>query len=627
MINSQQINVLPQQVIEKIAAGEIIERPASVVKELLENSIDAGASFINITIEDAGFSLIKISDNGCGMDQNNIQKCLLPHSTSKIFKAEDLFSISTMGFRGEALASIAAVSRLTVVSNSTNESMGYSILSDGHGLSTVTPIQHTKGTTITCRDLFFNVPARKKFMKSRKAERIAITRILEQHVISFPSIHFTFKADGKRVFELPQVDTLPMRIAQLAGAEFTKKLICCSGETRDMSVNIYISDPQDAKARPRYQALYVNLRRVDNDSVTFAVYKAFSQFISASLKPSWFCFLDVDPSRVDINIHPTKQKIKFDDEKSLFSFIFKSVHDSVSKCLNVKSELTNTPIEDETHLANITNKESVENKPWTSSASAPLTENKESILKEKNTTINNYSSPQKTENDSEQIALSFMSVFNDKEFKSKETSEQKDDTFKITGKDWNLIPCYQIHKRFILAPIKNGILLIDQHAAHERVLYEEALEDLKRGQAESQRLLFPITFDLSSSEKDIVISNIEYFNSLGFDVQDFGGHTIAVSAMPTTGFMKTSDIENAIREFVTNLIEEKDKELLSHPQKRFAASFACGSAIKFGLELKQEEMNMLINNLFATKNPYICPHGRPTLIRISLEELTRRFLR
>ncbi len=627
--NTAKIHLLDESVIQKIAAGEVIERPASVAKELVENAIDAGASFIDIIIEDAGFSSIQVVDNGLGMGPDDIQKCLLRHATSKISSAEDLFSISSMGFRGEALASIAAVSRMSVASSNTDDGLGNTIASEGGAVSEIAPAQHTRGTTITCRDLFFNVPARKKFMKSRKAERMALLKLLEQLVLSFPSIHFTCTTEGKRSFDLPQVDTPHMRIAQLAGTDFAKKLIYCSGEIPDMSVEIYLSDPQNATARPRYQNLYVNLRRVDNDSVLYAVREAFSRFITSHLKASWFCFLEIDPSRMDVNIHPTKQKIKFDDEKALFSFIFRTVHSSISQALNVDESLERKAVEpfpppEESSIADTKVKGL---HPAADGGRDISTGSANNDIKVAGKDVKKYISSDKILEGSRQTSLSFLSVFDGKEIIEKGIENGDTKSVELTDRPWNLIPCYQIHKMYILAPIKNGVVLIDQHAAHERILYEEALEDIKRGKGESQRLLFPVTFDMSVTEKEVVLASRDYFNALGFDVQDFGGHTLAVSAMPTTGFMKSSNVEEAVREVVHNLIEEKDKEILSAPQKRFAASFACGAAIKFGQELKQEEMNLLLNNLFATKNPYICPHGRPTLVRISLEELSRRFLR
>ncbi len=624
--NTRHIQVLPPSVVEKIAAGEVVERPASVVKELVENSLDAGATRIEIQIEDAGFSLIKISDNGHGMGSEDLQKSLLPHATSKIEDADDLFAIASMGFRGEALASISAVSRVTITTSDTNHGEGYSLSSEGGTLSEIIPVQQTRGTTITCKDLFFNVPARKKFMKSRRAERMAITRMLEQLVIPFPAVHFTYYAEGKSVLDVPEVASPHERIAQITGTEFAKKLIRCSGENGDMSATIYISDPQEARPRPPYQSLYVNLRSVENDSVLYAIREAFSRFIASNLRPCWFCILDVDPAKVDVNIHPTKQKIKFDDERGLFSFIYKSVHGSIAGAIDIAPELV-TEEESESPSGNDESSATSLYQKQQASAASVQEESEKGLNLFGNISASKHKTKSVDQHEAEQTALSFMALAKEQKSGLSELEQNHDDPLPTPNEGWALLPCYQIHRMYILAPIKQGIVIIDQHAAHERILYEEALEDLKKGKSESQRLLFPIIFDMIPVEKEVLLASRDYFNTLGFDVQDFGGKSVAVSSMPATGFLTSSTIEEAIREMVTSLLEEKDKELLSNPEKRFAASFACGAAIKFGKELKKEEMHTLINSLFAAQNPYICPHGRPTLIRITLDELTRRFLR
>lgn len=622
------IQLLTKSVIEKIAAGEVIERPASVVKELIENSIDSGASKIDIIIEDGGYSLIKVIDNGFGMNIDDIQKCLLRHSTSKISSSNDLYSIVTMGFRGEALASIAAVSRFSVTSCPSNDGLGYSISSEGGNSSNTIPVSHIKGTTVTCKDLFFNVPARKKFMKSQKAERIAVVRLLEHLSISFPSIHFKLTIDGNLCFHVPQVDTPHLRIGQILGVEIAKRLIHCSGEKDSMSFDLYISHPQDAKARPRFQNLYVNLRRVDNDSVTYSIREAFSRFIMSKLKATWFCFLDVDPSLIDINIHPGKKTVKFEDEKELFSFLFDGIHSAISKKLDIKYELNGVVSDTEVYETGRKEFQLNDTLPHLQeNNSTTYKEGTTHLVQEKSKIYKKYESPHYIKEDGKQLELSFLSIFDDKENNKDTGLTPKSNTVAFSDEYWDLISCFQIHRKYILALIKNGIILIDQHAAHERILYEEALADIERRRSESQRLLFPITFSMSIIEKDIVLSLRDYFVHLGFDIQDFGGKTVAVSAMPATGFMKSTQIEDALREMVQSIMEEKDKDILSSQEKRFAASYACGAAIKFGKELKHKEMNTLLNSLFAAKNPFICPHGRPTFIRISLDELANRFLR
>jgi DNA mismatch repair protein MutL len=618
------IEVLDPSVVEKIAAGEVIERPASVLKELLENSIDATSTKIDITIEDAGFSLIRIIDNGIGMSPRNLEKCLLRHATSKIKSADDLFSIGTMGFRGEALAAIAAVARVSISSSADNSGMGYQIISNGGVSQPISPVEHPKGTTIIVRDLFFNVPARKKFMKTRKGEQMAILRMMEQLVVPFPSIHFTVTIEGKRSLETPAVESLRERIADVAGIDFAKGLVECRGEQNGMDVLAYVSTPEQLKERPRFQSLYVNLRRIDNDSVTFAIREAFSKFLGASYRPSFFCFLDIDPSRIDVNVHPTKQQVKFDDERMLFGFIFSAVKRGIGGSM-VTPE----------HFSHPSDK--------------PLVSNEAS---EQDITISLFS-PASAETKKQPMGIDYSAIFKTSEQprstvpaegtvplhlfrpeavdepEEKRIDSKKDSALQLSNEMheqiWDLISCYQIHGLFILAPIKNGILLIDQHAAHERVLFEQALEDLKRGRSASQQLLFPIVMELTPTEKSVVESGIGYFSAFGFEIADFGGRSLSVSAIPA--FIRDSVVVDTIREMIRYLLDGKNPESFLEPEKRFAAAFACGAAIKAGQKLSQEEMNALLNSLFSAKNPYTCPHGRPTLVRISLDELSRRFLR
>lgn len=611
--NKDSIEVLPLSVVEKIAAGEIIERPASVLKELIENAIDAGSTKIDVVIEDSGFSLIRLADNGRGMDAKNLQKAVLRHATSKIRSAEDLYAVGTLGFRGEALASIGAVSRLTISSSNTNDGLGYSLDCEGGRCSAIQTVSHTKGTLVVSRDLFFNVPARKKFMKTRKAERIALLRLVEQMAIPYPKIHFTISFEGKSVLDAPIAQSVQMRIAQIAGGQFGKNLIVCNGKREGIAAEIYISKPEEARIKPRFQNLYVNFRWVESDSVLYAMREAFSQFTKSEFRPSFFCFINVDPARIDVNVHPTKLKVKFEDEKMLFSFVFDVARRGITSTLVSPQEvftglstqkpdsLMSTTMGHDTSDASLRPMQLEENEPLKTYETQPIPENGQTML----------SFPSRTR------------------IENKALDSGHDNTIQLSSSEqevtWSLISCYQIHSMFILAPIKNGILLIDQHAAHERILYEQALDELKEGRADSQQLLFPIVLELSPTEKSIVLSGNEYFRKFGYEIQDFGGNAVSLSALPA--FMKDSSAEAAVRDMVRYLVEEKSDIHFSDSYKRFAAAFACGAAIKAGQMLSQEEMNALLNSLFSTGNPYICPHGRPTVVRISTDELLRRFLR
>ena len=277
------------------------------------------------SVEDSGFSLLQVSDNGPGCRCENLRKCMLFHATSKIRRLTTFMRCSTMGFRGEALASIGAVSRATIASIASQDGLGYSLACEGGVASQPRPVPHVRGTTVSCRDLFFNVPARKKFMKTRKAERLALVKLLEQIVIPFPAIHFTAVFEGKAIFDIPPADSLLGRISQVTGIEFAKSLVKAQGSAKGMEATLFFPLQDSGQARPRYQNLYVNLRRVDNESVLYAVRQAFAQLIRREFRPSFFCFIDVDPASIDVNVHPTKQKVKFENERGLFSFIYGTV--------------------------------------------------------------------------------------------------------------------------------------------------------------------------------------------------------------------------------------------------------------------------------------------------------------
>ncbi|MDR0306772.1 MAG: DNA mismatch repair endonuclease MutL [Chitinispirillales bacterium] len=640
MENKNQIKLLPVSVVEKIAAGEVVERPAAVLKELIENSIDAGAARIDITVEDAGFSMMKISDNGCGMSGNDLGMSVLRHATSKIRKSEDLFSIATMGFRGEALASIAAVSRMSVAASDNDSGLGSEIIVEGGAAGRIKPVSHLHGTTITVRDLFFNVPARKKFMKTARGETLAVIRMLEQIVVPFPAIHFTASIDGKRVLEAPCSVSLRDRICRVAGNDFSRGLIECVSEGEGFSIRAFVSTPEKMCAKPRFQSLYVNLRRIDNDSVTAAIRKAFAQYLGANNRPGFFCFLDIDPKHIDVNVHPTKQQIKFDEESSVFSFVYHTVKDGLKAAGVTLNDLS---IENQRQgSVGDTSGENLSSNTYHYSIDE-IRQKAACGCMEKGTVYNihppEFSNRSALLNDSDcgsvQTILDFPQPFQEVKGNSGSGHIAETQTALISGSgeeqverhcaSWELITCFQIHSMFILAPIKNGILLIDQHAAHERVLYEQAMRDFETAAPISQQLLFPIVFEMSLTEKAVLVSANEYFIKLGFEVADFGDTAVSVSALPA--FLKDRQTEETLREMVRYLLDGRSAGNFTEPQKRFAAAFACGAAIKSGQKLSQDEMNALLNSLFSTNNPYTCPHGRPTLVRISVDELARRFLR
>ncbi len=604
---NRRIEVLPQALADKIAAGEVVEHPASVLKELVENALDAGARKITAEVEDAGFAQVRVADDGAGMSADDVASSVIRHATSKIHSLGDLESISTMGFRGEALASIAAVSRTDIVSSSDTSGLGYRLVVEGSRVAESAPAARPRGTTITVRDLFYNTPARKKFMKSRRAERFSIVRLFEQLVTPFPDVHFVLTIDGRTVIEAPPVSEPRERICQYAGADFAAALLEIRGDVGSADVQILMSPPEMASPRPRFQELFVNLRRVDNDSLAFSLRNACAPFYPNNVRPAYFAFVDMPPSEMDVNIHPTKQRVKFGDERRLAG----GVHHLVERKLRESFSVSLTPSEQpegSSFPSAVPNASETAQSPedyrpvgFGTGTASPLAE--------------------AGGESAGQTVLPFPTVGGSPQETAGATAAPEPGTHE----SWELITCYQIHGMFILAPIKNGIMLVDQHAAHERILFEQALDDLEHGSAASQQLLFPIVMELSPAEKPLLTGSEAYLRSLGYEISDFGGSTISISAIPA--FMRDSQAEEAVREMAAFLLDDTSVRHFSQPTKRYAAAFACGSAIKAGQELSREEMSALLNSLFATRNPYTCPHGRPTVTRLSLAELRRRFLR
>ncbi|MFW5959572.1 MAG: DNA mismatch repair endonuclease MutL [Chitinivibrionales bacterium] len=602
------INVLTREVVDKIAAGEVIENPSSVVKELVENSIDAGSDSITVELNNGGLSELRVVDNGGGMSPEDLRKSVVRHATSKLRSAHEISSIESMGFRGEALASIGAVSKLRIETAESDSGEGAAInceAGDIKGAGTE-PVSKGQGTTVACRDLFFNTPARMKFLRTERAESSAVKRIIEQISVPFYNIHFRCIIDGDLSLDLPSVPGVRERIAGVAGGSFAEDFIEGSYSKGGMQATVMVQNPQKAGKRARYRNTYINNRYIACDNIIYAVKEASSHFIASEYKPSWFCFLEIEPERVDINVHPSKMEVKFDNSRSVFSLVNRAVASG---------------------LRNKFDKDMGEYSAYRDDKGSIEFESAEGGSRN----LSGGSEPI-PESDAEQTSMRFLSISEDVAQHGDEeevygSSKGDKEGSNNTDTDWQLISCFQIHSMYIIAPVKNGMVIVDQHAAHERILYEEVLEGIQEGGINSQRLLFPEIIDLSSREKEAALEIREFLNKGGFDIRDFGGKTISVSSVPAFGITGFSDTQEAIKEIIQAHLDENDPDIIQSPLKRFAASCACGTAVKAGAELNREEMTVLLSKLFSCNEPYICPHGRPTIVRYSLSEISRRFLR
>ncbi|MEW6685588.1 MAG: DNA mismatch repair endonuclease MutL [Candidatus Edwardsbacteria bacterium] len=548
------IKILPQEVAEKIAAGEVIERPASVVKELLENSLDAGSKKISLEIFGGGSGLIRVADDGTGMNPQETELSLERYATSKINFLEDLSSLQTFGFRGEALPSIAAISKIEISTRTVDLPYGTKVLVEGGKIIEVKEIGRDTGTTVVVRELFFNTPVRRKFLKSRNTEiRHIIEEVSDQALANFKTA-FQLIVEGKQILNFTQTEQLDERVGQIFGKDFWHETVKVQAEVFGLSLSGFVSKLSFLSfSRPR-QIFFVNRRRINSRLLNHAVYLGYGEDLGHK-HPQIILFLQSEPKEIDVNVHPTKREIRFADEGAIHHFVFTAVREAL------KIKETEKTIE----------------------LSKPEPHFFRPIIPE------------------EGIQTAFL------------LPEEKKEPKVVIPHFW------QLHNEFIFAATKEGYIIIDQHAAHERILFEEALDKTPR---ESQQLLFPLTIELSPAEFQLFEESVVIFTRLGFSLRVFSGRTIVVDAVPVSlgRFADARVIKEILNELVS-LPQVPTKTL----EEKIAASYGCKAAIKSGQELSPEEMNFLIDRLFATQNPLLCPHGRPTIIKISLEELERKF--
>jgi DNA mismatch repair protein MutL len=602
------IKILPHTIANKIAAGEVVNRPESVVKELIENSIDSGATEISLLVKDSGKTLIQVIDNGSGMSEEDAVLCFQRHSTSKISTVEDLESIKTLGFRGEALASICSISQVEMKTRTEAEDVGTLIKVEGDEITQVTKTACDKGTSVSVRNIFYNTPARRNFLKSDTTEFRHIYDTFIKLAISNPETAFTFYNNDEKLFDLKKA-TLIKRLSELFNSNFSESLIKIESENNLIGLKGCIARPNFTKKAKADQYFYLNNRFITSKSLNYAVYSGYDDLIEKGNYPSFFVFINLDPKKVDVNVHPSKLEVKFEDEGAIFGFIKNSV----------RAALRNANIVFDIGF----------------SSSTGLQE-KESGLMHKELTNRNFSfSPAKKEifnsgtfekKESTANILSYSEITNEL-FSNKEPElpeEEKKNLFEhklSESDDFNL---WQFQIKYIMCQTETGLMIIDQHAAHERVLYEKAVLMLDSQAAFSQQLLIPIVLTLSKIDYHITEGIKEELKSLGFNFKLHKPDKIELTGLPSD--VKIGDENKIFRELIDQY-KEYELKLKLDKRDNLAKSFACRSAIKTGDKLQKQEMLGLIDALFACKMPYVCPHGRPTVVRITTEELDKRFSR
>jgi DNA mismatch repair protein MutL len=608
--DKRSIQILPVDLANKIAAGEVIQRPASVVKEALENSIDAGSRNIVVTIRDSGKTFIQVADDGTGIPPADLGVAFERHSTSKIRTYDDLGNIRTLGFRGEALSSIAAVSQVEIKSRIPEEPVGTVLRLDGSAQHAPEPCGMEQGTTLTVKNLFYNTPARRNFLKTDATEFRHVLDTVQRAALSNPDIAFTFMSDYDTVFRTAAGD-LYTRIRDLFGEELSEGLMECNEETDYLTVYGFLAKPEYSRRTRNEQFLFLNRRYIINRSINHAVYRAYEHLLIKGSYPFYVLFIDVEPSRIDVNIHPSKLEAKFDDERSVYGIVTAVVRKTLAQHDMMPS------------LSMIDGADggmSMKGAGQTHHHS-PL-----HILKVDRTTGEIIEG-----RDGERHGD--LSLFRTGSFSPSGRTASSGGTDTASGHagqvgeaagtesgvESGLI--FQLHNKYILAQIRSGLLIIDQHVAHERILYERALKRFASEDPASQQLLFPETVDLGHADVELVREMLPLLHTLGFDLKIFSKNTIVIEGIPADvrpGY-EHNILKNVIEEYRSNAGTQLDV------RDNLAKSFACRSAIKSGDRLSDDEMRDLIDQLFGTDMPYVCPHGRPVVIKLTVDELDRKF--
>jgi DNA mismatch repair protein MutL len=594
------IKILPDIVANKIAAGEVVERPASVVKELLENSIDAGATAVTVEIEQAGRRLIRISDNGSGMTRDDALLSLERHATSKITDVRDIENIVTLGFRGEALPSIVSVSKANIETRSSEETFGTRLVIDGGVLRNVTESGRDPGTDVEIGHLFFNLPVRRKFMKSDTTETAHVKQVLYEAAIANPSIAFTFIADGREVFSYRSCVESRERLAQILGETLSTAMVPVEVDIDEVRVRGYLGRPEAASTGFN-QYLVVNGRPVHSKTISRAVFEGYGASIQRGTYPAFVLSFTLDPHRVDVNIHPTKREIRIHREFALSQ----GIREAVSRTFQTIDAAPHVEIPDKP-FRNVAG----ESTPVTI-YNPPASQWQEELLR------SHHGSPAQQDDAQEPLPLPNQLAKPQFGF----TSAPSVIRF---GSPTNDGPSFlQVASMYIVTTMKEGALIIDQHVAHERILYEEVLVNLTGAPAAAQQLLFPITMEFSAAEYDVLEPMLPHLNAIGFGIREFGERSVMIDSIPAG--MERFGEGRIISEFIEEM--RKSGEITSGYLDKLAAAIACRAAIKAGKPLAQKEMQYLVDKLFACDKPFTCPHGRPTVIKLTLDELDRRFLR
>ncbi len=633
----QRINLLSPRLANQIAAGEVVERPASVVKELLENSLDAGASQLDIDVEQGGVRRIKIRDNGTGIMKDDLSLALSRHATSKIITLDDLEAVRTLGFRGEALASISSVSRMHLTSQAEDESEAWRVEAEGKDMATaVRPASHPQGTTIDVRDLFFNTPARRKFLRTEKTEFAHLEEVVKRLALSRYETGFRLSHNGKQVYDLrPVTDQLHAehRLATLLGKKFIENSLTLDVEAAGLRLWGWIGLPTFSRSQADLQYFFVNGRVVKDKLVAHAVRQAYRDVLYNGRHPTFVLYLELDPSTVDVNVHPTKHEVRFRDGRLVHDFLFSRIHKAIA---DVRPESDAAPTgmqETSSNESEITEQSALQlsNRPassgmdWMRSASSSPSSSDVRGQLDGMRRLSGYAQEYTTQTETVDPETGEV-----REVAPLSLLGQSDVSAFGQDVDYQAVPplgfaVAQLHGVYILSESEQGLILVDMHAAHERIVYERMKTAFYQKNISSQPLLVPINIAVSQSEADLVEESSAVFEAFGFRVERTGLESAMVREVPV--ILIRGDVEGLVRDVISDLSANGISDLMESRANELMASMACHGAIRANRKLTIAEMNSLLRDMEITERSGQCNHGRPTWAHLSMSDLDKLFLR
>ncbi len=593
------IKILPDHVVNKIAAGEVVERPASVVKELVENSIDAGANEIFIDIEQAGKRLIRVTDDGCGMSKEDARTAFMRHATSKISTDKDLEAVRTMGFRGEALSSIASVAQVRMLTVMRGAPSGVCIEIGAGKVQSLSPAAAPQGTSIEVANLFYNTPARLKFLKSPGTEFSHIAAVVSRQAMAFSSLWFRLTHNKKRVFDLPPSLSIKERAFQLYGSEIADNVITFSGGRDGIHVHGLLGRPAYSRAERTYQDFYVNNRPVRNPSLTHALYGAYGDMLMRNRHPVGFIFVEIDPALVDVNVHPAKAEVRFRNQSQL--------HDLIRDVIREGLRTHGVPVLVSPSHADV--------------YGSGVREAIAHYLKGQPGTVDSEQKPSSLFGRRKSDMTAAESPGEPNFPSGKETYDELPPLLPTN----DIFPLAQVHDSFIVAQSKEGMAIIDQHAAHERILFEKLQDEFSRGETSIQELLMPDQIDLGPTLGGLLAEYMPELGKFGFVVDDYGNGTFIIKAIPS--LLAGADHKKLLLDILDEVNIHGRSRKMEELRDSILSVMACHPAIKVHRKLTVREMDRLLHDLYQCRMPHTCPHGRPTVLRFSIEDINKMFKR